>query len=198
GSNDAVDNDANTTTGKMAVTTLTSGEDDRTWDAGLYQTATIGDFVWNDTNANGIQDSGETGVAGATVTLYTSANVQVGASQTTGANGLYLFTGLTPGDYYVQVTPPAGYLFSPQDQGSNDAKDSDANTTTGQMAVTTLTSGEDDRTWDAGLYQTATIGDFVWNDTTANGIQDSGEPGVSGATVTLYTSANVQVGASQT
>ena len=187
GANDAVDSDANTTTGVMATTTLISGEDDRTWDAGLYQTATIGDFIWHDVDANGIQDVGETGVSGATVELFTSGNVLVG-TQITAASGLYLFTGLTPGDYYVKVTPPAGYFVSPQDVGANDAIDSDANTTTGVMATTTLISGEDDRTWDAGLYQTATIGDFIWHDVDADGIQDAGETGVAGATVQLFTS----------
>src|SRR4051812_33965544 len=30
-----------------------------------------------------------------------------------------------------------------------------------------------------------TIGDFVWNDVNANGVQDSGEPGIPGVTLTL-------------
>ena len=41
------------------------------------------------------------------------------------------------------------YLFSPQDQGGNDALDSDANTVTGQTIVTTLSAGENDPTWDS-------------------------------------------------
>ena len=31
---------------------------------GYFKPVTIGNFVWNDTNANGIQDGGETGVSG--------------------------------------------------------------------------------------------------------------------------------------
>jgi hypothetical protein len=165
---------------------------------GNMPAATLGDLVWGDTNANGIQDGVEVGIAGATVTLFTIGGVQAGASQTTVADGLYLFTGLTPGDYYVKVTPPAGYLLSPQDVGSDDAKDSDANVGTGQMAVTTLTSGEDDRTWDAGVYQTATIGDFVWEDLNANGIQEAGEPGISGVTVQLLNAGNIVIATTTT
>ena len=93
----------------------------------------------------------------ATVTLYTSGNVQVGSSQATGSNGLYLFTGLTPGDYYVKVTPPSGYLFSPQNVAADDTIDSDANVTTGVMPTTTLSSGEDDRSWDAGVYKAGIV-----------------------------------------
>ena len=150
--------------------------------------ATIGDFVWNDTNANGIQDSGETGVAGATVQLFNSSNVQIGASQVTGPSGAYLFTNLIPDDYYVKVTPPAGYVFSPQDQGSDDSKDSDANTVTGKMALTTLSPGEDDRTWDAGLYKPGQLSGYVYDDcsstvsTSNNGIKDAGEAGIGNAT----------------
>ena len=54
------------------------------------------------------------------------------------------------GDYYLDFILPGGYAFSPQDQGNDDNKDSDANPSTGQTAVTTLSSGESDLTWAAG------------------------------------------------
>ena len=54
------------------------------------------------------------------------------------------FDNLTPGDYYVEFIPPAGYVISPQDQGGNDATDSDADSTTGQTITTTLDAGEND------------------------------------------------------
>ena len=184
GSDDAKDSDVNSATGQTLCTTLVSGENDLTWDAGLYQTTSLGDFVWNDTNANGIQDAGEPGIRGVTVELM-DCKGKVLATTTTDANGLYLFSGLNPGDYNVHFVMPAGYVFSPADQGADDAKDSDANPTTGQTLCTTLVPGENDLTWDAGLYQSASLGDFVWNDTNANGIQDAGEPGIPGVTVEL-------------
>jgi hypothetical protein len=48
---------------------LVSGQTDNTVDAGLYRPASIGDFVWEDLNGNGQQDSGEPGIVGATVNL---------------------------------------------------------------------------------------------------------------------------------
>ena len=46
-----------------------------------------------------------------------------------------------------------GFVFSPQDQGTNDGVDSDADTTTGRTVTTDLISGEYDPTWDAGMYR---------------------------------------------
>src|SRR5262249_38486630 len=56
-------------------------DDDAT--ASLTPSASIGDFFWRDTNNNGIQDAGEPGIPGATVTLYTSAGAQFGSPTTT-------------------------------------------------------------------------------------------------------------------
>jgi len=115
-------------------------------------TARLGDFVWNDTDADGIQDDGEPGVPGVTVYLYQCDGTFVDVTLTAG-DGSYLFDDLDPGDYYVEFVLPDGYVFSPQDQGADDAKDSDADTVTGQTICTTLEPGEDDDTWDAGLIQ---------------------------------------------
>ena len=73
GGNDALDSDIDPTTGKTINTTLSAGETDLTWDAGLYQKAALGDKVWLDTNKNGVQDAGEAGVSGVTVKLLDSA-----------------------------------------------------------------------------------------------------------------------------
>ncbi|MDD2669535.1 SdrD B-like domain-containing protein, partial [Zoogloea sp.] len=185
GGNDATDSDIDPTTGKTINTTLSAGETDLTWDAGLYQKASIGDKVWLDTNKNGVQDTGEAGITGVTVKLLNAAGTVV-ASATTDANGNYLFKDLVPGDYSVQVVAPAGYAFTSKDLGGNDATDSDVDQTTGKTITTTLESGENDLSWDAGLsQQTASIGDKIFYDTNANGIQDAGEAGVQGVVVEL-------------
>jgi LPXTG-motif cell wall-anchored protein len=75
--------------------------------------ASIGSFVWSDVNANGVQNSGEPGVAGVQVTLLdasTSLPVTAGFDgatinpvQTTDANGQYLFSNLAAGSYIVKM-----------------------------------------------------------------------------------------------
>ncbi len=77
----------------------------------------IGNLVWNDANSNGLRDSGELGINGATVQLFSpgadnaiggsgaDADTQVGASVLSSSTGLYSFANLVPGKYYVRVTP---------------------------------------------------------------------------------------------
>jgi hypothetical protein len=111
--------------------------------------ASLGDRVWFDTNLNGLQDEGEAGFPGVTVELRDCAGNLLG-TDVTDANGLYLFDNLQPGDYKVNFVKPEGYAFTLQDAG-NDAMDSDADAT-GAAVCTTLVAGENDLTWDAGLY----------------------------------------------
>ncbi len=113
--------------------------------------AAIGDFVWFDDNRDGIQDLGEPGVPGVTVELMDCAG-HVLATDVTDADGLYLFSGLTPGDYNIHFVFPAGFSISPQDTPPNDALDSDADVTTGLTICTTLDGGETDLTWDMGIF----------------------------------------------
>jgi hypothetical protein len=156
-----------------------------TLDFGLKGTGSNGDFVWFDVNANGIQDVGETGIAGVLVTITNSGGTSV--TSTTDANGFYTLPNLAPGTYTVVFTTPAGYVASPALQGSDPTKDSDP--VSGSVTVT-LTAGQNKNSIDAGFYQVANLGNTVWYDVNMNGIKDAGEPAVSGATVKLYLDAN--------
>lgn len=137
--------------------------------------AAIGDLVWFDTNANGVQDENEAGVPGVTVYL-TNCEGDTLASMLTDENGRYLFSGLEAGDYAIGFALPADFVFSPMDQG-DDALDSDADPNTGATICTTLVAGETDLTWDAGIYMpeieegcTLTIG--YWKTHAGFGPQD--------------------------
>jgi protocatechuate 3,4-dioxygenase beta subunit len=158
--------------------------------------ASIGDFVWEDKNYNGVQDSGETGIANVTVKLLNSAGIVVD-STTTDASGKYLFDGLNPADYKVQVVAPSGYYVTKMDQGTNNAVDSDVNSA-GITAVTTLSAGENDLSWDAGLYRKVSVGDKVWDDMNHNNIQDASEPGIANIKVNLMNASGTSVLASTT
>ncbi len=147
--------------------------------------ASVGDLVWHDLNGNGIQDGGEPGLSNVVVTLYDqSSNVVL--STITAGDGTYAFTNLFPGSYFVGFSPPAGFHFTPADQGGNDQADSDAHPDNGFTPPFVLSSGEQDSSWDAGMFEPASIGDFIWFDQNSNGIQDPLEAGYPDVKVMLY------------
>ncbi|PID80423.1 MAG: hypothetical protein CSB19_00085 [Clostridiales bacterium] len=192
GGNDAVDSDGLNPTGEI------KDADNMTLDLGIYKPTTpptpkkykIGDTVWDDKDNDGIQDSGEPGVAGVKVTLKDGNGIVI-ATTTTDSNGNYSFTGLDNGDYIVEFDPttfPAGYGETKHNQGGNDAVDSDG------LSVNVTINNADDLTIDLGIYKQTPlpptekkykIGDIVWDDKDNDGIQDPGEPGVAGVKVTL-------------
>ena len=199
GGDDAVDSDVDETTGRTGVITLDPGENDQTNDAGLVtELASLGDFVFEDSNEDGIQDVGEPGIEGVTVNLLDENGDPTGQTTTTDVDGLYSFTGLTPGDYIVEVELPASAVFTTQDQGGDDAADSDVDPATGRTGPITLDAGENDPTNDAGIVPLASLGDFVFFDTDRDGIQDAGEPGVEGVTVNLLDGAGNATGQTTT
>ena len=112
----------------------------------------IGGFVWNDYNVNGIQDSGEPGIPAISVGLYTQNGTQVD-SVITDTSGFYSFGIFLTGEYYVDFTLPSGYRFSPEHQGTNDAKDSDVNPLTGRTDVSTYDPDETHMNINAGMYR---------------------------------------------
>lgn len=203
---DSLDSDADPSTGQTAPTgSLSAGQFDLSLDMGIYSSGnvTVGNYVWYDRDADGLQDAGEGGVSGVRVELYRNGqicghNAPV-ATQTTGPNGAYLFTKLPTGSYYVCFdldSLPAGYQVTTANAGGDDTIDSDANTTSGATAATaSLTAGQSDLTLDMGIRQTApgtvAVGDFVWYDDDRDGQQDSSELGVPGVTVDLHTVGQV-------
>jgi len=108
---------------------LSSGEANRAnlrQDFGLYRKVSIGDFVWDDFNNNGIYDAanGETGIGGVVVRLLDGAGNPVlglnsqAIATTTAADGGYLFGDLLPGNYRVEVVIPTGFRSSSGTSGS--------------------------------------------------------------------------------
>ncbi len=147
------------------------------------KTYTLGDYVWEDSNADGMQDMTEDGVAGVTVTLKDVNGVVIGTT-TTDSDGYYKFIGLTDGNYTVTFTVPAGYQEGKVGEG-NGANDSD-----GKDVTNVVISGASRDDIDLGLVKkqappTYTLGDYVWEDSTDDGLQDRSESGVAGVTVTL-------------
>ena len=175
-------------------------KDNRTIDAGLVtQFGSLGDYVWKDTNQNGLQDAGEPGVKGVTVELYqTDANgTPQGAAfktTTTDEQGFYQFRGLSTGDYkvkFVAATFPKDCSPTKPDQGNDDTKDSDLGPDGFSPKVSINAEGtglaKDNPTLDVGLApQYGSLGDYVWLDVDRDGFQDDNESPLQGVKVELY------------
>jgi hypothetical protein len=166
----------------------------------------IGNFVWDDRDHDGRQDTGEPGLAGVTVQLWNSTKTVLIDSTLTNASGLYTVHAPAAGNYRIRVVLP-GFLdyFSPKDQaGGDDQLDSDINPTGTSLGFTdifNLTSNIISTTiYDAGIvvYRPPTptrtptpisIGNLVWHDLNGDGVQTAGEPGVAAVTVQLWNEA---------
>jgi hypothetical protein len=186
GGDDGADSDAGRASGQSATFSLASGANDLIWDAGIYLPASLGDFIWNDANANGVQDGGEIGVGGVAVKLIQGGNV---ISRTiTASDGSYHFRELGKGDYQIEIVRPAGRQISPPLQGSSTASDSDIDRASGQSGTVSLTPGEVNDSIDGGLYQLASVGNRVWEDSNHDGVFGAGEVGLAGVTIELYRS----------
>jgi len=114
----------------------------------------IGDRVWLDANANGVQDPGEPGVEHVLVNLYDSDGVTPIDSTTTAADGSYSFQALPDEDYTVEVVAPAGFSYAHQNQGDDNAADSNVAMSDGRVASATPL---DATTIDAGLLENLTV-----------------------------------------
>lgn len=118
GNDQAADSDAdvNGETGSISLSVISnadgslSGENNMTLDAGITGSYALGDYVWLDTNCNGVQDDTESGVQGVPVFLYKvdgpDGQVQDGQAYirraTTDQNGYYSFENLAEGYYVVE------------------------------------------------------------------------------------------------
>ena len=75
-----------------------------------FTAAEIRGTVFEDANGNGVQETGEEGISGASVCLYTAGSTTPLRCVDTDADGHYAFPMLAPGDYTVQlVSWPRGY-----------------------------------------------------------------------------------------
>ncbi|WP_057521967.1 MSCRAMM family adhesin SdrD, partial [Staphylococcus aureus] len=188
GTDEGIDSNGTSTTGVI------KDKDNDTIDSGFYKpTYNLGDYVWEDTNKNGVQDKDEKGISGVTVTLK-DENDKVLQTVTTDENGKYQFTDLNNGTYKVEFETPSGYTPTSVTSGNDTEKDSNGLTTTGVI------KDADNMTLDSGFYKTPkySLGDYVWYDSNKDGKQDSTEKGIKDVKVTLLNEKGEVIGTTTT
>ena len=166
---------------------------DLTLDAGFWQPASIGNYVWVDDNRDGTQDGSEIGVADVAVTLQDAAGEPVTNAAgnpvvptTTDLNGFYLFPEPPPRYVPGRVLELVGWLCRHAhrcgDQRPDRLRRSDHCGGDGRF-------GESNLSLDLGIFAPVSVGDFVWRDNNGNGQQDLGEPGIAGVICSISTGA---------
>ena len=193
-------------------------------DFGFTSLVSVGNLVWKDENYNGLKDSSEPGIANVTLGIIYDVNANgtfddgtdvVGTpTATTNSSGIYQFTNLLPGKYFVRVAASnfasggaiEGCISSinatpvPADNDiDNDDNGVDSNNPTLSGVLSTVVmlvvngeptndgDGDDSNlTVDFGFIRGFHLGNRVWKDANNNGLQDAGEAGIDGVVVKLY------------
>ncbi len=148
---------------------------------------TISGHVFDDKNENGIQDSGENGLSGITITLTPG-----GQSTVTDQNGDYSFGIGTYDTFTVNILPPNRYYCS----GTAILPDSITAPAGGSYNVIISQANPTSTGNDFGLHvpdsPCGSISGQVINDINGNGIKDPGEPGKSGVVIRLNSGQLIQ------
>lgn len=148
----------------------------------------IGDTVWFDADADGVQDTDEVGFSGVDVTLVwfgpdgiEGNGDDVTQTTITDGDGQYLFDNLPEGNFRVTVDP----LTLPP--GLAQTFDSDGAATADTSVVTLDTINPSNLDQDFGYTGVGSIGDTVWLDLDNSGTAtvDAGEPGLAGVDITI-------------
>ncbi len=161
--------------------TLISGQDQQNWDFGFqFLFGSISGQAFIDNNADGIMDNSDDPKSDIEVELF-DQNDQLVKSTSTNQNGQYVFMNVVPGDYYVVFNLDGNDQISPL---GNDSDISDANGT-GSTDLFNIAASQNLMSIDGGCYRFGSVGDYVWLDTNANGIQNASENGIQGLMITL-------------
>lgn len=151
--------------------------EDLSWDAGIISgQGAVGDYVWFDTNQNGIQDENDTGISGIKVVLEYNESGDITdeslwkvlGTTYTNEHGYYIFTGLQEGMYRVRFQIDKPYYVTLSTMGNDNAIDSDGVTLFEKNWYYTRAFYLDeegyDMTWDCGVYLPETSQDSQQND----------------------------------
>ena len=189
GADDAVDSDVNSSGQRSGI--VLGAFETVTIDGGLAPRPVVGNFVWEDLDGDGIQDSAEPGVADVSIRIaFAGGDSLLGTADDwysttrTKAAGEYSFDLQSGQVFRIEVgSLVAGnsrfFSLTTPGVGTDSTLDSDIDPATGVSGTRVATGTMNDL--DIGLIAgTLSIGDRLWLDTDRNGVQDPAEPGIDG------------------
>lgn len=173
---------ANDTVGNIV---LKGGDAGVHYDFCEHLPATIAGYVYHDANNNGVYDTSETPIPGATVILLDAGGTQIG-QLITDQDGFYKFNTLSAGQYSVIEIQPTGWL------DGKDAAGTIGGTTVGQavnpgdkIQNINLLWGDNGVHYDFGELKPASIQGKVYVDPNEDCVFNDGDRHLAGVTVQL-------------
>ena len=158
------------TTGRVRVN---ENEDKAGTVLAVARTTEIAGWVWLD------RYDGVTPVEQVEVHLLDAAGEQLAACKT-GTDGYYVFKGLMPADYAIEVVVPAGYVLVELDDPRlfDGGLISVVSEQSGRSDVISIRMAQHRKDMDVGVVLAGRLGDKVWLDLNGNGLQDGDEGGI--------------------
>ena len=148
-------------------------------DIGMIQPGVVTGSVFADKNDNGVQDSGERGLAGVTVCLMGEEGEAFRTE--IGEDGTYLFDAVMPGKYHLEYILPENAVFARVKKGGNTVSGEGS----GQSGDFKMTSGSRIEGPVCGALTLGRIEGLAYLDHNGDGQLNEGEEVTSGLTVKL-------------
>ena len=144
--------------------------------------ASLAGHVYRDDNDDGLQQAGEPGIGGVALALSGTDDLGRAVSRTTAtaSDGSYSFANLRPGTYAVAITPPAGTLDGKEAVGSAGGSAGVHQIGGATLAPATAATG-----YNFAELAPSSLAGAVFRDDNNDGVEQSGEPGIGGTTVTM-------------
>ena len=174
-------------TGKVTITNTTLVATDLSHYANIPSSpgnlpSTLSGIIFVECDNDGIQQPGETGVAGVTVTLtgFDTNSQVVNMVTTTNSLGQYSFSVTNPGTYVVTAGAASGYI-----EGKTMAGSAGGTANGNAISSITLVGGTDATGYNFALLHPGSLSGYVYYDLNHNGVMDTPDYGIAHVTVTL-------------
>ncbi|MGC8639402.1 MAG: SdrD B-like domain-containing protein [Isosphaeraceae bacterium] len=143
---------------------------------------TLGGTVFVESDNDGIQQTGEAGVAGITITLsgFDNTGQTVNMVTTTNSQGQYTFNVAKPGTYVVTEGATPGYI-----QGKDTPGTAGGTVFGNSITGIVLTAGLSATGYNFALLHPGSLSGYVYYDENQNGVMDAPDYGIAHVTVTL-------------
>ena len=148
---------------------------------GVVKPGSISGYLYKDTNYSGTKDSGDSAASYVKVNLLDTDGNIVDTTKSK-KDGSYEFTKVYPGTYMVSFVTSSKFGFLTSGKGTSVATYADG---VGTTAPFELTLSEKKTGVNAAMIEPCTVTTRVWADANNNGQYDSGETGLTNATVVL-------------